>query len=313
MTKSRRRVVAETVLFPAEPAWPACLDALAALGTPARRLRVRGELPDLRGAVAIVGTRAADDEGLAFAERLAAAVAGMGRAVVSGGARGIDAAAHRGALSVDGLTVAVLPTGFRPSYPRQHAQLFDAIAGSGALVCEVDDGLAPRPGTFLARNRLIAALASTVVVVQAPIPSGALSTAALGRRLGKRILAVPHTPWDEHGSGCLALLASGAEICTSPRDVLSVPAPKRGPFLAEASASGGNPGDLEGLDETGRVVLAALGSRSMSSDRLASRLSLPVASLLTVLLRLELDGLIATRPDGTYARAKSPAADPHTP
>lgn len=177
------------------------------------RLRVRGSgLCALQAPrrIAIVGTRSADHGALRFAHRLAKEAAERGGVVVSGGALGIDAAAHRGALDGDGATVAVMAGGLNNLYPREHLSLFCAIQQTGLLVSAHDDDAPPRRAMFLQRNSLIAALAQVVVVVQAPIPSGALSTAAAARRFGKELWAVPAAPWDLRGAGNRKLLRGGA-------------------------------------------------------------------------------------------------------
>lgn len=267
-----------------------------------------GKLPQLAGAIAVVGTRYADDDALDFARELSAALAAAGRTVISGGAVGIDAAAHRGALEVGGATIAVLAIGFDRVYPPRHGPLFREIAVAGALVTEQDDGTPPLAWTFLARNRLIAALAAAVVVVQAPVRSGALSTAGLGLKLKKPVFAVPYAPWQTRGEGCLALLRRGAYVCTSARDVLSV-RPRRG---------GGSPGPIPNqgekgpnfndLDEDGRAVLSALGSRPTHPDKLAGELDLPIIRVQQALLQLLLLGLAAERGHGAYVRNTKPEA-----
>jgi len=262
---------------------------------------VLGQLPPLAGAIAIVGTRVADDEALAFTHDLAADLAAEGRTIVSGGAIGVDAAAHRGALSVGGATVVVLPTGLARPYPEEHRTLFrEVVERGGALVTEQPDGLAPLPGTFLARNRIIAALAERVVVTQAPFKSGALSTAAAARKLEKLVFAVPQAPWEARGAGFMDLVRRGALICTSPRDVLSLPALKRPTELNSAAERGGILGDFEGLDDTSRAILGAMGRRARHADALATDLGLALPALLTSLLELELSGRLERLPDGRY-------------
>jgi DNA processing protein len=286
-------------LHPADGSWPS---SLSQLPNPPAVLRVRGALPDLRGAIAVVGTRAASEEAMELAHDWCAVFAREGRAVISGGALGIDGAAHRGALSEGGATVAVLASGFAPAYPAQHAQLFEAIArsASGALVTEQPDGMPPRAGTFLARNRLIAALAEVVLVIEAPIRSGALSTAAVARRLEKPVWAVPHAPWQPRGAGFAQLVRLGARICTSPRDVLSLPALEPPEAPQAPVEPGGNIGDLKGLDDVARAVLVALGKGPRHADALATELSLPLPRLLGALLELELLGRIESSNVGTY-------------
>lgn len=292
-------------------AWPA---RLADLPDPPTALRVRGELPILTGAVAVVGTRYADDDALAFARQLGRDLASAGRTVISGGALGIDAAAHRGALDVGGGTVSVLASGFAPAYPHANRNLFDAIERNGALLSEAPDGVPPDRWTFLRRNRLVAALAETVVVVQAPLRSGALSTAAVARRLDRPVFSVPYAPWDMRGAGCLQLLRRGARICTSLRDVLSVPAREagKGPERAKEAApeAEARPAeitlDVSQLDEQGRAVWRALGTRPVHADNLARTLGVPIMRVQHALLELLVLGLAVEPSPGRYARKSEP-------
>ena len=307
--------ISTRTLTAADPAWPKALDDLP---DPPLELRVRGELPPLERAVAVVGTRYADDEALDFAHRLGRDLAAVGCPVVSGGALGIDAAAHRGALEAGGPTVSVLASGFAPGYPAQHALLFERIAQTGALVSEAPDGSPPDTWTFLRRNRLIAALAPSLVVVQAPDRSGALSTARVALRLERQVFVVPYAPWDTRGHGGLQLLLKGARICTSLRDVLSVPArdagqgarDRSGEAESEApSASAGTASyspettlDVSHLDEEGRAVLRAQGRRPVHADNLARALGVPIMRVQHVLLELLVMGLVREPTPGRYAR-----------
>ena len=304
VTWSRRAPFVARTLGPSDPSWPSCINELGARA-PAR-LRIAGGWPRLAGAVAIVGTRAADDDALDFARGCAATLAAAGRAVISGGAAGIDAAAHRGALEAGGATLAVLASGFDPPYPPRHADLFAEIAGSGALVSECEDGTPPHPGRFLDRNRLIAALAEVVLVVQAPARSGALSTAAVAFNLKKPVFTVPYAPWIARGEGCLALLRQGAWICTSARDVLSLPAHDAPTTVAKVAHPAGNPAentdDFDNLDEHTRAVLRSLRKRAGHPDELSASLGLPILRVQQSLGQLVLLGLAVPRGDGRYAR-----------
>jgi DNA processing protein len=200
------------LLSPNTPGYP---ERLSALGF-ARPVYVRGTLSGDRRSVAIVGARAASRLGMDRAHAAARHLAERGVHVVSGGALGIDGAAHRGALEGRGGTTVVLGTGTDVFYPARHASLFDQIlASGGALASLLPDGSGPRPGTFPQRNPLIAALADVVIVVEADVKSGSLSTARAGRGFGKLIVAYPGSP------GCDRLLASGAAIAERPDDVLA--------------------------------------------------------------------------------------------
>ena len=287
------------VLRPAKPGWPAQLDAL---DRPPQKLRVAGVLPPLERAVAVVGTRYADEESLGFTRQLAGELAAAGCPIVSGGAWGIDGAAHAGALDAGGSTVVVLPTGFDRVYPERHRSLFgQVLERGGALVTELDDGVPPARWTFLARNRLIAALGAATVVVQAPARSGALSTAAAAHRLEKLVFSVPYAPWEIRGEGCLALLAGDAQVCTSARDILSVRPLGPGHALPENPPDDEKRNALNELDDDGQVLFGILSRRARHPDELALSADLPISRVQRGLLQLQLAGLVTPRADGTYA------------
>lgn len=287
------------LITPSSPDWP---PVLGHVPKPPLWMHRAGTLPDLSGAVAIVGTRFADDEALRFTAELAGQLADSGRVVISGGARGIDAAAHRGALLAGGKTVAVLASGLRTAYPPEHAELFSTIARQGCLLSEEPETAVPHPGLFLKRNRIVAALAQSVVVVQAPLKSGALSTARIASRLKKPLFAVPSTPWEARGAGCVWLLRQGALICTSVADVLSV----RPSAVAQAGQTHRSPventNDFKDMDDHSRAIIAALDKRARHPDELCRAVGLPITELHSKLLQLVLLGAIEPRADGTYAK-----------
>ncbi|MFF5254303.1 DNA-processing protein DprA [Streptomyces leeuwenhoekii] len=235
--------------------WPAQLDDLGAarpLG-----LWVRGG-PDLRmwalRSVAVVGARACTEYGAHMAATLAAGLAERGWVVVSGGAYGIDGAAHRGALGAGGATVAVLACGVDRPYPRGHTGLITRIAGQGLVVGELPPGEHPTPSRFILRNRVIAALTRGTVVVEAAHRSGSLATARAAQRLGRHTMGVPGPATSGLSAGVHELLRGGAALVTDAADVVELVgamgelAPeRRGPVL---------PTDL--LSGPARQVLAAL-------------------------------------------------------
>lgn len=280
--------------------WPAGLGDLAAIGAPCAQLRVEGRWPAGAG-VGIVGTRRASEDGAAFARGLAGALARAGIVVVSGGARGIDAAAHEGALEAWGATVALIGSGLDDPYPSGHADLYRRIAAShGCVASELDDaepGFAPH---FLARNRLIAAASVVVVVVEAPQRSGALSTAEWARKLGRELLVVPGSPWDPRSQGCLRLLQEGARVCTSARDVLSVPALRGTRSSPEPRRSHEKSREFVDLDGDEGAVAGALGARALHTDAICRATGLPVARVQRALLDLTLRGLVSARGDGRW-------------
>lgn len=231
---------------------------------------VRGSIPPHRECVAIVGARAATPYGLRVAALLSRDLAAVGITVVSGLARGIDSAAHRGALEAAGATVAVLPAGLDHVTPRHHLALSREIAGRGALFSEYASGPPWGRGAFVRRNRLIAAQSSAVVVVEAAKESGALATAQVARSLGRPLFAVPGDVDRPQSEGCLALLRDGARVCGSAADVLAVVA--RPAARAESR------------------LLEALGAEPRSLESIAERSGLALPETLAALLRLRWAG-----------------------
>jgi DNA processing protein len=258
------------LVCPGDAEWPSQLDDLGAERPYA--LWVCGD-QDLRfgclRSVAIVGSRTASAYGVHVAAEMAAELADHSWSVVSGGAYGIDAAAHRGAFAADGMTVAVFACGVDVNYPSAHSGLFTEIAQRGLLVSELPPGATPTRRRFLVRNRAIAALTRGTVVVEAARRSGSITTARHARDLGRAVMAVPGPVTSPTSAGCHWLLREWAEtVCvTDTADVLDLVgniggdlAPdRRGPIL-----------DRDRLDPTTRDVLDALPSRgAMSTARIA--------------------------------------------
>ncbi len=251
------------LLCPGDPEWPTQLDVLADARPVV--LWLRGSA-DLRYAclrsVSVVGARAATGYGEHVATEMAATLAERGWAVISGGAYGIDSAAHRGALGAEGVTIAVLASGLGYGYPKGHHELFAAIAGQGALVSEWPPDRGPtRPG-FLIRNRVIAALSCGTVVVEAALRSGALSTARHARDLYRPLMAVPGPLTSGQSAGCHEIIREwGAVLVTGARDVIEIVSPygdgldarRRGPVYPRDS-----------LDPLTSAVLEAVPSRAGS-------------------------------------------------
>jgi DNA processing protein len=269
------------------------------------RFRVAGGLPELQRSISIVGTRSADDEALDFAYSLAREAALNGVVVVSGGAIGVDRAAHEGAIDGGGQTVVVLPTGLDAPYPGANHDLFARAVEAGCLLTEADDGSAPRPGRFLKRNRLIAALGRSTVVVQAPARSGALSTARFAQRLGRPVFAVPASPWDPRGSGNLRLLRKGARICAGPRDVLSETALRGGGPAADSPANNKKTNDFRSLTQPEHNILESLAGRARHPEDLCQRTGIPAFEVQRSILRLLVLGLIEEKPGGRYQTCRS--------
>lgn len=252
-------------IVPGDPEWPSGLDDLAHTpplherGGPPVGLWVRGTtpLPDLVGdSVAVVGARSATDYGAGLARDIAAGAARAGYGVVSGAAFGIDQAAHRGALSVQGGTVAVLACGADRVYPEAHRRLIDYIAEAGAVVSETAPGGAPTRIRFLARNRLIAALARGTLVVEAAVRSGALNTASWAAALGRQVMGVPGPVTSAASEGVHQLIrCRDAVLVTRTQEVLEAVGPMGMLALSEPRAPA-RPRDR--LDEPGQRVLDAV-------------------------------------------------------
>jgi DNA processing protein len=255
------------LVTPADPEWPTQLDDLGDARPLLLWVRGRADLRYLCvNSVSVVGARAATGYGQHVALQMAAALAERGFTVISGGAFGIDASAHRGALAADGLTVAVLAGGLNYCYPRGHAGLFEAVAAQGILVSECPPDQAPtRPG-FLVRNRLIAALGRGTVVVEAALRSGALNTARHARDLCRPVMAVPGPVTSEQSAGCHELIREYGAMCvTNAKDVVEHLVPGDG--AAEDAASGpagprhGAAIDTDHLDPVTRAVLEQVPAR----------------------------------------------------
>lgn len=218
-------------VVPADPEWPPTLEDLSTAASLQRRggvpvgLWVRGpvRLDELVTSVAVVGSRSATSYGADVASGIAADVVAAGRTVLSGAAFGIDQSAHRGALASGGRTVAVLACGADRVYPEAHRRLIDHLAAAGAVVSETVPGGAPMRIRFLARNRLIAALTTGTVVVEAAVRSGALNTANWATRLNRHLMGVPGPVTSASSQGVHHLVRSGAAtLVTSGADVLEV-------------------------------------------------------------------------------------------
>jgi len=240
--------------------------------------------------VAIVGARNASAAGVRFAERLARDLGSEGFAVVSGLARGIDAAAHRASLATG--TVAVLAGGHDHIYPPEHADLAEAILAQGALVSEMPLGWEPRAHDFPRRNRLISGLAAGVVIVEAAKRSGSLITARLALEQGREVFAVPGSPLDPRAEGSNSLLKQGAALVTEAADVINVLRPILGQPLepaVEEPEQSEMPGLEPGADERARIV-ELLGPTPVLIDDLVRLSGSRPAVVRLVLLELELAG-----------------------
>lgn len=311
----RAALVGATVITRGEPGWPTALADLGASEPFA--LYVRGDA-DLEAAfaagVAVVGARSATAYGQHVAAEIAGGVAATGRAVLSGGAYGIDAAAHRAALAAGAATVAVMAGGIDRLYPVGNDELLRAAIGQGAVVSEVPPGYAPHRSRFLSRNRLIAT-ARVTVVVEAALRSGALSTARHAAGLLRAVAAVPGPVTSASSAGCHALIRDGAAVLVSGADEVLELAETASEWLARdttdvlggsASAGGGvvaqegsaprEPIDFESPSE--RSVYDATSRQARPIEHIASKAGLAWSDAVAAAGRLEMRGLIERRAGG---------------
>lgn len=289
------------------------------LAEPPDVLYLRGELP--RGpAVALVGTRTPTPEGYRFASELARDLARAGVTIVSGGAEGIDRAAHVGALAAAGTTLVVAPAGFRRPFPKKHKRLFRRIVThGGAYVSLVPDDTRATNPAFFARNACLVALSHAVVVVEAPLRSGARNAAKWARRVGRPLFAVPAAPWNTKGAGCNQELRLGARVAVGARDILRELAAARLHAL-EPSPEARRPGvaspahaqlalGLELSDED--RLLRAVAKGAGHPDEICAMTGLTVGRVQGLVLTLALKGALVPAPDGrlrVVAQVGGPAA-----
>ncbi len=272
---------------------------LAGIEEAPEKLRLRGDLGTPgRPRAAVVGARRCDDYGREMARLIAAGLARAGVSVISGGAQGVDGAAHEGALEAGGHTVAVLGGGVDVVFPPEHGPLFDRIlSAGGALVSEQDDGFPAQKWTFPRRNRIVSGLSDAVVVVQAAEGSGALITADWARRQRVPLLAVPGEATNPLSRGPIDLLKTGARVAGSANDVLEALGLAG---QAELSLPESAPPKLDG---EAAAVYGALSRIPRHAGEVARAAGLEPGTALAALLALELDGLAEQRPGQRFLRA----------
>jgi DNA processing protein len=295
------------LITPDDDEWPTL--AFAAFGGDALAAKPQGRPPQALWAIgparldetaqraaALVGTRAATSYGEHVAADLATGLAEQDVVVVSGGAYGIDGAAHRAVLAADAITVAVLAGGIDIPYPAGHSGMLHRIGNSGLLVTEYPPQVRPARHRFLTRNRLVAAFAGAAVVVEAGLRSGAANTAAWARMLGRVVGAVPGPVTSSASTGCHALLRAGAEVVTRAEDIVELVG--RVGELAPEQPRPATP--LDGLSDVERQVYEALPGRGVATvDEIAVAAAVNPARVLAPLAMLELAGL-AERLDGRW-------------
>ena len=293
--------------------------------TPPPVLFLRGNTALLqRPVVAVVGSRHATPQALRIARDFGEAISEQEIAVVSGMAAGIDAAAHQGALAGAGGTIAVWGTGIDRIYPPANKNLAYQIAERGLIVSEFPLDTRPLAGNFPRRNRIIAALAQAVLVVEAAPESGSLITAKLAAEMGREVMAVPGSIDNPHSKGCHKLIKEGAKLVECLDDILQecpqllqkAPLSSYSIYKERNESSAADATEplqtaerpSETMDESGKdELLAAMGYDPVHPDSLAQSLGLPAADVYARLLELELDGQIAAMTGGRYQRIKKKA------
>jgi DNA processing protein len=242
--------------------------------------------------MAVVGARKATFEGMNLAERIAETLSSLGITVVSGLARGIDSAAHRGALKGKGKTVAVLGCGVDVCYPAENKHLYERIGDDGLIVTEYSPGERPLPGHFPARNRIIAGLSTGVLVIEASSKSGSLITARLALEYGREVLAVPGRVFDEEYKGANNLIKQGAKLVEGMEDIIASCFPDLELKKVERLA----------MEEDEEYIYALMGMDKVLVDELAGMSRLEMKQLMPLLTRLEMKDLVRSLPGGFYIR-----------
>lgn len=287
------------VLLETDPEYPARLKTIP---DPPGALFVRGTLqPADALAVAIVGTRHATQYGLQTAERLAYGLSQAGYTIVSGLARGVDAAAHRGALAARGRTLAVLGSGILNLYPPEHAELAEQVQAQGAVISEAPPRMPAQSGMFPQRNRVITGLCLGTIVVEAADRSGALVSALHALEQGREVFAVPGRVDSRMSRGCHQLLRDGATLVESIDDVLA----QLGPLTSAAAWSDGreirHAAELQ-LNDVEQQVLAAIDTSATLVEVVVERSGLAVQRVLATLTVLEMRRLIRRLSGGSVCR-----------
>ena len=293
-----------TMIALGEPAYPA---ALAALEDAPAVITVKGQRALLsRPAVAIVGARNASANGRRLATTFAAALGEAGFAVVSGMARGIDTAAHQGALEAG--TIAVLAGGLDVIYPQENQALYETIGARGLVVTEMPPGTVPKAQHFPRRNRLISGLSLGVVVVEAALRSGSLITARFALEQGREVFAVPGSPLDPRARGCNRLLRDGASWAEGPDDVIQglnamVAQPKARIPQTFKGLEAGDPPAVRDVNSARDLIEGLLSTSPVTVDELMRQCQLSPSAVQVALLELELAGRLERHPGNRVALA----------
>ncbi len=264
-----------------------------------KELYVKGKLPEEhKKCVAIVGARNCSMYGIKAAETFACELAKEGVVIISGMARGIDAAAHNGALKAKGETVAVLGCGADICYPKSNRHLYEQIAESGCIISEHPKGTEPKPYFFPLRNRIISGLADVVLIVEARKKSGSLITADTALEQGKDVFAVPGGVFDELSKGCNNLIRQGAGIATSAADILHA----LGMNCEKKLKNSSEKNNLLATRE--KLVYSHLCLLPKTIDEIAQEIELPMGDILGILLELEMAGYVREVAKNHFVREK---------
>lgn len=277
------------ILTPAMEAFPRLL---LEMQDPPSILFLRGEMKVADSlSIAIVGTRGATAYGRSQAQRFARVLARSGLTIISGLARGIDAAAHTGALEAEGRTIAVLSNGVTEVYPPQHEELAGRISQSGALISEMPPGTKPKRGMFPQRNRLISGLSLGTIVIEAAERSGALITARLAGEQGREVFALPGLVTSPGARGCHKLIRDGAILVESPEHVIDALGPLVEGVNIAPEKTIRNAAELQ-LNDQENAVLQAVGVEPTDIDTVVVASGLPVPRVLSTLSVLEMRHLV---------------------
>ena len=282
-----------------DPDYPALL---LQIPDPPPFLYVRGKLESQCKAVAVVGSRIATRYGLSMAARLSAELAACGVTVVSGMARGIDTAAHEGALQSGGRTVAVLGSGLEEVYPAENRRLFQSIVRNGAVLSEFPMLTKPEPHNFPIRNRIISGMSYGTVIVEASKKSGSLITARLAAEQNREVFAVPGSVQSFKSIGTHTLIKQGAKLVENAQDVLEEIA---GPLFEGTRPTDHYPSikkEPPALTTEEAIVCGALEPYPVHIDDLGRKLSMAPGKLASILLQLELNGIVEQSPGNFFAR-----------
>jgi DNA processing protein len=293
-----------TILTCMDPGYPA---RLLTIPDPPPLLYLRGSLAEAdRQAVAVVGSRRASPAGRAVTEQLARELAGLGFTVVSGLARGVDAAAHRGALAAGGRTLAVLGCGIDQTYPPEHKKLRETIESHGAVLSECPMGAPPHPHHFPKRNRIISGLSLGVVVTEAAHESGSLITARLAAEQGREVFAVPGPVTSECSRGPHGLIRQGAALVERVDDIVEELLPQLDDAMRDRlkNRKAEPIPSQRTLDPLESRIVAQLSFDPLHIDDLVERTGLTAAEVQTAMLTLEFAGRVRQLPGHLFVRAR---------